>query len=1564
MVEQPSSPPTHTHSYASPDFALSILSPSTANERVSQTPSTTNMPELQDQQTTTNEQNIPNSPVQNQAPEEQTAETTTSGNTNDGDDSSNSESNSESSTSTETPGTISTPRSSAHDSGHPIPDSGATQLDGHDTDEPTTATEEGAESQTGDAALPNSQDPNDTPVIPPPPGDTDTPVPDNIPSWVQYEEDTSTPNETELKEIEANKHELSAADTTAIEKDVFTDIDDPDLRPCKKIRLSWVVKGVRGTRERPNRARIITSPAVCIDGMYWNLKFFPRGNKSRSSLSAYLRCSPAEPTPNRDDLVGSFKCYQGGPDADLSMIEPVLDLELKLPDVQEKEPPPSETEARTEGNENNESSKNTPEDRHRDDYDDDESISGDEDDVPVSTAKTAPVDDYRVSAQLGLVMYNPAEPRTCHTSSASHQFYPHQDDWGWDTAVTHWDDIHKRKRGQRQALLRDDTLAIDAYIRIYDDPTKALFWHSSPGESQWDSKGLADVFPMGTRLLYYSPATAGITAWSLLAPFRTAIQKIDAGRWRKDSSVRPKPLIAHLQLVMFQMRHMKKEELYIHLDSVIHEITRSGESFDDVNGFWEVFRRSVEIETSGDSATVEALNSVFGSRELSRSIPKLPVHNVEHFQDAANQAFTKADYKAALPNFLPLALDRQSFDAEKRQWQLHHDRVRISEEIDLSQFCTSEDGKYTLYGLVVHDGDRTSGKFFSVLRPTGPGGKWLMFSDGNGNKVFSYTKKRVQEYEGLVGADLRKLTSNRQTIHMALYIRTSCLAEYLPEKMEPYKLPHWLKPHLDEAHNHDQDLFEDHDDAIKDTPISIEIFWDTLVGGQEGKLDLYKLKTNTKARQPQYRQHLTADRDATMRSVKEAIGAILEVGQKAFKLWAMNYHRLGGVSKGYMYVLPNDSIVSSCLNTSHYLSLWLTIVPGEHELEQDVLSKRFEALAGAHVDAPPKPAPVVEEPPVSTTKENTSPTAAASSSQNISGEAAESNGDEAAPDNEQASVQDAVAQSTQISTPARPTDPMVAAANGEHEQGNAQQVEESATPDAEQASVREAVEQSVQNAYVDPPTTTAEVTEVEPSDTTSQAHSPPLPEAAGTGLATLPEPAASQATNLVVQAPSSDGDPDVPQPTASLAQSTTPQPVTPSEPATTIDVPTATASNGASEEGVPPPVVHGHLFEASSHAEPPLSHGQPTLPVGIPIAVGDGQIVLIQPSQQDDISAEDAALISSMIAADLEAAERAERVADEDGNGEDQEDEAEDEAEDEVIESRPSTPRPRVVDTYGFLHVFDAVAQKFTAHSTFMVPRDTMISTMVRKQMGYDEGKSFHLWKRDGTYRTVGVSLESTFQDVSLTDCCEVIVGDHLGETKMEALKAEAKYVDPGQLMRYLAMVERGHPIASTTSEGSIELNNFGSDYYKGPLVRGQRHGPTCHLITQSGDTYHGPLIAGQKSGGKGFVTYQNGDTYDGEWLDDMKHGQGEFIEKRTGNRYVGGYENDKRWGKGVTYWEQADQQASLCQVCYFEEVDALFYRCGHVVACFACARQCASEGGGCPVCRKPVESVVKMYRS
>ena len=129
--------------------------------------------------------------------------------------------------------------------------------------------------------------------------------------------------------------------------------------------------------------------------------------------------------------------------------------------------------------------------------------------------------------------------------------------------------------------------------------------------------------------------------------------------------------------------------------------------------------------------------------------------------------------------------------------------------------------------------------------------------------------------------------------------------------------------------------------------------------------------------------------------------------------------------------------------------------------------------------------------------------------------------------------------------------------------------------------------------------------------------------------------------------------------------------------------------------------------------------------------------------------------------------------------------------------------------------------------------------------------------------------------------------------------------------------------------------------------------------MTSVGDAYIGNCVSGTYSG-TGTMYYTNGDTYSGEWEDDLPNGQGKMVYAKTGNTYTGGWLNGKRHGKGTMYFEVADEDLETCRICYEAQIDALFYRCGHVVACEECAKQVEV----CPICRTPVGAVVKMWKS
>lgn len=138
----------------------------------------------------------------------------------------------------------------------------------------------------------------------------------------------------------------------------------------------------------------------------------------------------------------------------------------------------------------------------------------------------------------------------------------------------------------------------------------------------------------------------------------------------------------------------------------------------------------------------------------------------------------------------------------------------------------------------------------------------------------------------------------------------------------------------------------------------------------------------------------------------------------------------------------------------------------------------------------------------------------------------------------------------------------------------------------------------------------------------------------------------------------------------------------------------------------------------------------------------------------------------------------------------------------------------------------------------------------------------------------------------------------------------------------------------------------------------GRPHGHGT-LITLAGDAYTGNFTAGDKSG-QGTMAYANGDTYTGEWKANEPNGQGQMVYAKTGNVYTGGFKKRKRHGKGHMVFEVADEEMYLCKICYEGEMDALFYDCGHVAACEECARQVDQ----CPVCRRNVRAVVRIWRT
>ncbi|XP_012620952.3 E3 ubiquitin-protein ligase NEURL1B isoform X1 [Microcebus murinus] len=61
---------------------------------------------------------------------------------------------------------------------------------------------------------------------------------------------------------------------------------------------------------------------------------------------------------------------------------------------------------------------------------------------------------------------------------------------------------------------------------------------------------------------------------------------------------------------------------------------------------------------------------------------------------------------------------------------------------------------------------------------------------------------------------------------------------------------------------------------------------------------------------------------------------------------------------------------------------------------------------------------------------------------------------------------------------------------------------------------------------------------------------------------------------------------------------------------------------------------------------------------------------------------------------------------------------------------------------------------------------------------------------------------------------------------------------------------------------------------------------------------------------------------------------------------------------------EPADSKNGECTVCFDGEVDTVIYTCGHMCLCFNCGLRLRRQARACcPICRRPIKDVIKIYR-
>ncbi|CAD0098095.1 unnamed protein product [Aureobasidium mustum] len=323
-----------------------------------------------------------------------------------------------------------------------------------------------------------------------------------------------------------------------------------------------------------------------------------------------------------------------------------------------------------------------------------------------------------VAAQVSALLYNPDEPRVNEFKADASQFSQVSPDHGWTrfTSVP-WYEIHRRSYAQRQPLLRNDTLAVKAYIRVIDDPTGCLW---APKDSS--KLALTGLHPFCDDQ-EDSALCPVLALWLHLRPFRQMIYQLGAvDLFAKDGD----NIVTELQSMLWRMRSRIGWEPENHhapyIGDFIDDFTSRGsqDTMMDAMQTMDTILNDMKTVLKDNKDALEKLTNLFGTDTFSGNRPtKRSIEGKASIQEIVNDCF---HVPLLLNEVLTIELERQVFDKDKRVWMKLLDKVLLDDQI-----TTSDGSTWTLYGFVAHEGYLRNGKYTSHFRPGGLGGLWYTY---------------------------------------------------------------------------------------------------------------------------------------------------------------------------------------------------------------------------------------------------------------------------------------------------------------------------------------------------------------------------------------------------------------------------------------------------------------------------------------------------------------------------------------------------------------------------------------------------------------------------------------------------------------------------------------------------------------------------------------------------------------------------------------------------------------------------------------------------------------------
>ncbi|KAI4762165.1 hypothetical protein E4T52_05629 [Aureobasidium sp. EXF-3400] len=400
-----------------------------------------------------------------------------------------------------------------------------------------------------------------------------------------------------------------------------------------------------------------------------------------------------------------------------------------------------------------------------------------------------------VAAQVSIVIYNPEEPRVNEFKADASQFSRDSPDHGWTRFTSMpWYEIHRRSYAQRQPLLRNDTLAIKAFIRVIDDPTGCLWGPKDSHRSVLT--GLQPFFGDCED----SALCPVLALWLHLRPFRQILYHlgaVDLFTKQGDS------IVTELQSMLWRMRSrvgwINKSPRAPYIGDFIEDFfTEHGASHTiDAMQTMDFIFKDMAARLKDNKDALERLSNLFGTAQFSGNrLSKRSIAGKTSMQEIVDQGLPEVLLQSEV---LTLELERQVFDSTERVWKKLLNKVRLDDQIKVGPGLT-----YTLYGFITHEGYLRDGKYASHFRPGGLGGLWYTYMH-NKDPACQTRAQAVDTKEGvlppkvieepLVPSD-RHMNYDRlpgqdgAVAYMVIYVREPDALE-LGAK-EPWDVPEWV----------------------------------------------------------------------------------------------------------------------------------------------------------------------------------------------------------------------------------------------------------------------------------------------------------------------------------------------------------------------------------------------------------------------------------------------------------------------------------------------------------------------------------------------------------------------------------------------------------------------------------------------------------------------------------------------------------------------------------------------------------------------------------------------------